>query len=172
VAVNTEVVQGRRTATAWDRSVIWRGVAAGCVGAALVAAFFLLLDLQSGHPFHTPAYLGSRLVLSESLPPDAAPPPLVFAFTLAHLGVFIGLGGIAAFVAADLELRRTARAVLLTALALFVATDVVFLGFALLFDRALIHELGWGRITLANLLAAFAMAPIALTAHVDPETRP
>jgi hypothetical protein len=163
----------RRTATAWDQAVLYRGAATGCLGALLVAAFFFLVDVAAGRPFHTPSALGARLFLDVSPQPAGAPSPvLVLAFSLAHIGVFIAIGAIAAFIAAYLDARRTLRNGVIMAAALFAGMDLILLAFAWTFDTGLLHELGWGRVALANGIAAAAMAPILLGTHMDRETRP
>jgi hypothetical protein len=166
-------LQRRRTATAWDRSVLLRGLAAGGVGACVVAAFFLLFDLLEGRPFQTPAALGARLLLSTPRGPGAEITAiLVLAYTVAHTAVFVSIGSIASFLAADLHARRSWPWAAMLGVALFAAMEIIFLSFGLLFDRGLLDELGVGRVAFGNLLAAAAMTPILLGAHTDPETRP
>ena len=45
--------------TIQSRTVLKEGLILGLIGAAAVAAWFLLVDLIAGRPFFTPAVLGS-----------------------------------------------------------------------------------------------------------------
>src|SRR5688572_16774181 len=68
------------------------GVAAGLLGAFVVAVYFLALDLAAGRPLATPNALGSALFLGA--PFDLARPislTLIAGYTLVHGGLFLGL---------------------------------------------------------------------------------
>jgi quercetin dioxygenase-like cupin family protein len=68
------------------------GVAAGLLGAFVVAVFFLALDLAAGRPFATPNALGSALF--EGVPFDPARPlvPIVIlAYSLVHGALLVGV---------------------------------------------------------------------------------
>jgi quercetin dioxygenase-like cupin family protein len=67
-------------------------MAAGLLGAFVVAVYFLAIDLAGGHPFGTPNALGSALFLG--VPFDRLQPlrPIVIAgYTLVHGALFLGL---------------------------------------------------------------------------------
>jgi len=136
------------------------GIAAGVIGASLVALFFLAFDLLAGEPLRTPFALGAALFRGE-LPPAGAPvdPMLVLAYTALHGTVFIGFGVPAAF---QMLVRAQWGGVPLRAgllgLALFAGFEVVFLSLGELFVPGLTGTLGAGRVALANALAAAAMA--------------
>jgi hypothetical protein len=159
----------RPPAEGWvdDRAFSWYadGILAGGFGAAIVAVFFLIVDLVAGHPLFTPNALGSSLFLGEAAAPEAPiSPVLVVGYTAVHVGFFVGFGVIAAFEV--LSMRRIppsdAGTLLLTAV-LFVAFEASFLAMAWLFAPHLTGVLGLGRVALANAIAAFAMAKYLLT---------
>jgi len=77
----------------------WRhGVAAGAIGFAAIALFFMATDASAGRPlFYTPALLGGALFYGVSSPSEVAVSLApVLAYTVAHLGAFLLIGVIAA----------------------------------------------------------------------------
>jgi hypothetical protein len=134
------------------------GGVAGALGAAIVAVFFLAIDVAAGRPFWTPTALGSAFFRGEALPLDASPvPALIAGYTAMHATVFVAFGLIASVVLAS-EGRRLAPAGLGLAALLFLAFETAFFVFTALFDPALIATYGFGNPAAANLLAAGAMA--------------
>ena len=136
------------------------GIAAGTLGAACVAAFFLLVDTVMGRPFWTPHALGSVLFRGE-VPSGFEKPELllVLAYTAVHVTIYIGFATPAAFWAlARLPSSRGRGRVALLAAALFLASEAVFLSLGQLFAPALLGMLTVGRVATANALAALAMS--------------
>jgi hypothetical protein len=70
------------------QDVVLHGTVGGLLAGAVVVFWFVVVDLASGQPFHTPARLAS-MVLGESF--GGPWPRLVTVFTLLHFGVFITL---------------------------------------------------------------------------------
>ena len=64
------------------------GATAGLAAGAVVALWFLVVDLTQGQPFHTPALLASALVGQS----EAATVRLVAMYTVLHFGTFALLG--------------------------------------------------------------------------------
>jgi hypothetical protein len=147
---------GRHSIESWSWPAV--GWVSGFLGAFVVAVFFLAIDWVAGRPMWTPAALGAALFLGERLPQAANPPlVLVVGYTAVHLGVFAGLGLISATaLSVRRRLRQPAR-LLAIGFGLFVAFELSFALFALLFSRSLMGDLGAWRITGANALAAAAM---------------
>jgi len=139
---------------------VWRGIAAGVLGGAVVAVFFFVIDWLAGRPFWTPHALGSALFLAESVDPTATPDAiLIVAYSLVH-GVLFTAFAVPA--ASEVQTRADAMkspgsAVVLAAL-FFSAFEIVFLVLGQLFFEGLIGTLGVARVTIANMLAAAAMA--------------
>ena len=69
------------------------GLITGLIGAAVVAVWFLIIDLVQGRPLATPSVLGQvilyRLSTPVITPPDTA---AVIAYTLLHIGAFVLFG--------------------------------------------------------------------------------
>lgn len=162
-----ERAEGRRAEPRTDAEAnpwVIHGIAAGVVGAAVIALFFLLIDAVAGHAFWTPAALGAAVFQGRSLEPgDPLSPALVVAYTVLHGGAFVVAGLATSF--ALLGHRREIqplRGSLLLATLLFVALEIFFLGFFIFFGSSvateLITDLGPGRVSVANALAALAMA--------------
>jgi hypothetical protein len=149
--------RGGRQRTA-SRSWPFVGWASGFLGAFVVAAFFLVIDMLAGRPLWTPAALGSALFLGKSLPPAADPPlVLVVGYTAVHLGVFAGIGLITAATLSERSRRVGAASLLVIGMGLFAAFELAFVIFAQLFAPSLMGDLGAWRVTAANALAAGAM---------------
>jgi len=141
-------------------SWVAHGVVAGAVGGFVIAVFFLVLDLEAGHPMRTPHVLGSWLFRGEVPPPGAAiEQVLVWGYTAVHGVVFLGFGLAAAFEALSgaRRLRREFLAAALAAFVLFACFELTFGVLAALFTPV-VGELGGGRVLAANALAAIAMA--------------
>jgi hypothetical protein len=144
-----------------ESAIPWipRGIAAGCLGAFVVALFFLAFDLLAGRPFWTPAALGGALFLGRAPGPDVPIEPiLVLGYTAIHGTVFVALGLLAAFEVLSRSPRGGAARTAAVGAALFVGFELVFLALAALFVPGLVGILGAGRVALANLLAAGCMA--------------
>lgn len=145
-------------------SVPWvaEGVAAGALGAAVVALFFFVVDLAAGHALWTPYVLGTALVLGRVPSPDASiDAVLVLGYTALHGAVFLAIGLIAAFelmTGGRLPGATPLRRAIVLAVLLFAAFEVVFVAYGTLMEPALVGMLGFGRVTIANALAAAAMA--------------
>jgi hypothetical protein len=136
------------------------GIAAGTLGAACVAAFFLLVDSVLGRPFWTPHALGSVLFRGEVPSGLESPEPLmVLAYTAVHVTIYVSFAAPAAFWAlARLPSARGRGRFALLATGLFAAIEVVFLTLGQLFAPALLGTLTVGRVATANALAALAMS--------------
>ena len=134
------------------------GWASGFLGAFVVAVFFLVIDLMAGRPLWTPAALGSSLFLGQPLSPAAHRSlVLVVSYTAIHLGVFAGLGLIAATVLSVRPRPRGPANLIAIGVGLFAAFELSLAAFALLFAPTLMHDLGAWRVSAANALAAAAM---------------
>jgi hypothetical protein len=144
-------------------SVLREGVLAGIVGAAIVALWFLVLDVGRGQPLLTPGLLGTAVFRGGADPATVqiALGP-VLGYTLIHVAAFVGFGIVAASLLATSEREP----------AMFVAFVVLFaafeVSFFLVLERlgpSLLGALVWWRILGANLLAAVGMLWFFLRAH-------
>src|SRR5262245_10158491 len=72
-----------------------RGMLAGLLAGAVVAVWFLVVDLAAGDAFRTPAVLGRTLLGADQA---MTPARLVLAYTVIHFAVFVALGAVIALV--------------------------------------------------------------------------
>lgn len=133
---------------AWG-GVLKEGAIAGILGAAVVAVWFLLLDLAEGQPFHTPILLGSRL-FGGNQPAVVT----VILYTIGHGLAFIVFGIIAAALISGAEQQP----LLVLGLAiLFTAFEVFFFGAIVIAAKWVLDELAGWALFLGNIFAATAM---------------
>lgn len=158
-------VEGRRLPL--DETDAWvDGSIAGITGAAVVALFFLAVDLAQGAPLRTPGLLGTALFLGRSLPPDTAPSmAIALGYTVVHGVLFVAAGVCAGFALIRGSEPLGPLSGLGLAAALFAGMEIFFVATLLLAAPQLIAEFGIGRIATANALAAGAMAAALLRRH-------
>ena len=134
------------------------GIQAGVLGAAVIAVFFLSVDLAAGRqPMWTPGALGSAVFLGESPPVDAEPEPvLVLAYTAAHGTFFLAAALMSAFALLQRERVGPTTALVLFGI-LFAVFEAMILGFLKLAAPSLLATFGIWNVTFANLLASAAM---------------
>lgn len=80
------------------RSQVLHGMVGGLAAGFAVALWFFLVDLGSGHPFHTPVLLARIILGVDSMDAVAvlASPELILGYTVLHFTVFALLGAAAA----------------------------------------------------------------------------
>jgi hypothetical protein len=149
------------------------GIVAGLIGAATLAAWFLVLDAVQGHPLYTPTLLGTALFGSAGALDAPAGLPVSFEtalmFTWVHVLVFAVLGGVAAYLLALAEHDPNYGFGILL---LFVVFEFGFLVLAMIFAESVLHTLAWPAILVGNLLAAAAMAAYFRRHHPNLTIRP
>src|SRR5262245_53946970 len=108
------------------RSVLQEGIAAGLIGATVVAVWFLLFDLARGKPLFTPALLGEALFAGISDPAGlrVTVGPII-GYTLIHGLAFVAFGIIAASV---MSVSEREPAVFVAFVVLFACFEVFVLG--------------------------------------------
>jgi hypothetical protein len=135
--------------------ILGPGLITGLVGAATVAAWFLVVDLIAGSPLRTPTVLGSAVVLGAAGPEEAVlNGGVIIGYSILHLGIFAGVG--IAFVWLTQRFRSTpdfaARA-----FGAILFLEVLFLGTAGMASDWVVEELGLVTILVANVLAVAGM---------------
>ena len=132
-----------------------RGLITGLCGAAAVALWFFFIDFSDGHPFRTPAALGSALLFGMSTPEAMQVTfRVVAAYTVVHVIAFAVAGTI--FVAIAEQVERSSSLVLLTIPGAIALEVVVVTGLALGGDWVL-GAVGVWSVLVANLLAVLSM---------------
>ncbi|HUG39761.1 MAG TPA: hypothetical protein VMM12_04715 [Longimicrobiales bacterium] len=155
--------------------VVREGLVVGLIGAAVVAGWFLLIDLIGGRLFFTPAALGSVILAGAT---NAAAVEVngvtVLGYTALHIAAFLVTGFVAAGIVAFAEDRHAY--VLLGAVLLFVTLETFFIGLLTVVAQWLLELIPWWSIAVGNLLAAAAMGgylwrrhPALAAALRDPE---
>lgn len=140
------------------------GVLAGMLGAAVVAIWFLLLDVVlRGTPFFTPSLLGTILFAGR----DAAAVhevsgAAIFAYTGLHGILFLVAGTALAWMFHELESNPQVGIILLL---LFVTFEAIVWGVGVSIIPALAGVVGAWAILVANLASAVAMFSFLLRRH-------
>lgn len=143
--------------------VLEDGFFAGVIGAGLVAAWYLALDLVGQRPLYTPSMLGAVLFRGATDPTAVViQPDLVAWYSAVHFLVFLAVGFLASWLAVQFDRFPTVGVAILF---LFVIFETGFFVFAFTIGRAILGTLGLWTIAVANLLAAGGMALYLLRRH-------
>jgi hypothetical protein len=145
-------------------AVVREGVVSGIIGGIIVAVWFLIYDLVSGHPFHTPALLGAIVFNALHQPESVAvSTAVVLGYTVLHFFAFI-MFGIASSILMVASEREPVLA--LGELVLFVWFELCFVAFVTFLDNTAVQEIGWWNIIGGNIAALAAI--IAYFEHGHP----
>lgn len=143
--------------------LISRGFITGLIGAAAVALWFLFIDFSDGHPFRTPAALGSALLFGiTGVEMMKVTFGVVAAYTLVHVVAFVAAG--IGFVWIADQVERSSSLVLLTIPAAIALEAVVVTGLAMSGEWVL-GTLGVWSVLFANLFAVLAMGGYIWATH-------
>lgn len=144
-------------------SVLREGVVAGCLGAAVVAVWFLLFDLARGKPLLTPALLGAAVFYGVNTPIglEVALGPIL-GYTVLHGLAFIAFGIVAASLIAASEREP---ALTIAVVILFACFETFFLAVEGALGRSVVGALVWWAVLIGNFLAAVAMLWYFLLRH-------
>lgn len=139
-----------------EHRIVREGLLTGLVGAAVVAAWFFIIDIAQGRPFFTPAALGSAFFNGASAV-NAVDISLgiVAAYTAVHLLAFALVGMVAARITAEAEVHPP---LLLALVLLFVTLEVLSLGVLAAVAVWLFETVPWWAVVVANLIGAMVMA--------------
>lgn len=139
------------------------GIVAGIIGGVIVALWFLVYDVASGHPFHTPALLGAIIFNGLQQPEGfAVTTALVLGYTALHFFAFISFG-IAASVLMAAAVHEPLVA--LGVLVLFVWFELSFVAFVTFLDQQAVQEIGWWNVIGGNVTALAAIVTYFEHAH-------
>ncbi len=130
--------------------ILARGIAAGVVGATMIAVWFLIVDSLEGEPFRTPNFVAGSLLALEGIQMGFGP---IVLYTFVHYGVFVALGIATSWVLSKVE---TSSPVLLGLVLGFLLFDLVFYGSVVVTGVNVVQELGWPEVLAGNLLAGVA----------------
>jgi CRP-like cAMP-binding protein len=132
------------------------GIITGLIGAAVVAGWFLVLDMVVGRLLFTPAALGSALFLGAESPEAVQiTASTVLGYTVIHVLGFVAIGVIFATMVTRAEENPS---LLMALVLLFVTALTLSIGAMAILASWVLAELTWWGIAIGNLLAAVAMA--------------
>jgi hypothetical protein len=144
-------------------SVAEDGILTGIVGAAVVAVWFLILDIARGQIFFTPSLLGSVLFLGQS--PDQAISVnsfVIFAYTGLHGVLFLMAGLVLGWMFAMFERNPQFGTILLL---LFLLFESILFSFEAGIFPNLMGTMGTLAVASGNLFAAVTMFWFLLRRH-------
>lgn len=131
------------------------GFIAGCIGAATVSIWFLVVDTINGQPLFTPAMLGSAVFWGAHDPAAVViEPARIFGYTMIHVSAFVVVGCIGAALAAEVEY---APSTLFLVIVVFCFFEVGFYILVALIAKPLLGYLAWWSVAIGNGLAALGM---------------
>ena len=138
-----------------DHPALLRGVINGLIGAAVVAVWFFLLDVARGTPFHTPAALGSALLLGAAGPGEIVVTfGVIVVYTVVHIAAFVIAGVV--FVALAEQVERVPAMALLVLLTAILLEGLVLATIGV-GAQWVLGTVGWWSVAVANVLAVLAM---------------
>lgn len=138
-----------------DRTAIREAITTGLIGAAVVALFYLGIDLIRGVPLLTPSVLGETFVLRR---PDAVTNTVnltaVGLYTAVHLLIFtvFGLG-----LVGTIRRAETSSLARYAILPIFMAFELFFIGVLAVASETTRGLFPVGSVLMANALSAIAM---------------
>lgn len=139
-----------------ENRTIREGVVAGLIAAAVVAVWFLILDLVSGQPFGTPARLGASVASLFGGTGGGSPTLYMLGYTVFHVIAFV-ISGIV--VSAIVNKAEDEPSLLFGLLILFVIFEIAWYGMTAILARdEAFGPPAWYSVMVANLIAAAAMA--------------
>jgi hypothetical protein len=144
------------------KRIVREGVAAGLIGAAAVALWFLFVDLVNGQPFVTPKMLGSALFWGLRDPSQMATVvttaeqayAAIIGYTMVHVLSFVAVGIVAAALAREVELFPSTLFIVVVFFAIF---EFGFYVVVAIMAQPLLGGLAWWNVAIGNGIAAFGM---------------
>jgi hypothetical protein len=137
-----------------DRESRREGLITGLLGAAVVALFYLCVDLIRGHALMTPSVLGQAFVLRVPVTSDVVDTGAVVAYTLVHLIAFTVFGLVLTALARASEHSNLARN---ATMQIVVAFEVFFYGVLYVGAETVRGMFPFLGVLAANTLALLAM---------------
>ena len=135
--------------------ILREGFIAGCIGAGVVALWFLFVDTVNGRPFFTPAMLGSAVFWGVHDPAGAVIEySRIIGYTMIHVSAFIVVGVIAAALAAEVEV---APSTLFLVVVFFCFFEFGFYVLVAILAQPLLGALAWWNVAIGNAIAAAGM---------------
>ena len=135
--------------------ILREGFIAGCVGAAAVALWFLIVDAINGRPFFTPAMLGSAVFWGMHDPSQVVVEySRIIGYTMIHVSAFVVVGCIAAALAAEVEVAPSTLFLVIVGFCFF---EFGFYVLVAIIAQPLLGALAWWNVAIGNAIAALGM---------------
>src|SRR6266536_6173146 len=135
--------------------ILREGFIAGCIGAAAVAIWFLVVDAINGRPFFTPAMLGSAVFWGAHDPSAVVVEySRIIGYTMIHVSAFVVVGCIAAALAAEVEVAPSTLFLVVVGFCFF---EFGFYVLVAILAQPLLGALAWWNVAIGNAIAAFGM---------------
>jgi hypothetical protein len=103
-----------------DAAMRREGIVTGLLGAAVVALFYLIIDVFRGQALVTPSVLGQGFILHTPVTPASVDLTAVVAYTAFHIGAFVAFGLLLAALVRASESSSLARYAVLQVMVAFV----------------------------------------------------
>ena len=140
-----------------------QGIAAGLIGAGVVAVWFLIVDTVAGRPLFTPAALGSAIFNGAAGPPGVEfSTTTLVGYSLTHIAAFLLAGVVASVLVTQAE---KAPHLVFGIIILFVIVETFFIFMVAMLGTWLMEELAWWSVLVGNILAAISMGGYLLKVH-------
>lgn len=137
-----------------DAAMRREGIITGLLGAAVVALFYLIIDIARHQPLITPSVLGQGFILHVPVAPEAVDIGAVAAYTVFHVGAFVAFGLLLAALVRSSETSSLARYAVLQVLVAFV---VFFYGLLWIGSEVVRGMFSFVGVLAANALAGAVM---------------
>jgi hypothetical protein len=137
-----------------DATMRREGIVTGLLGAAVVALFYLVIDLLRGRALITPSVLGQGFILHTPVTPTAVDLGAVVAYTVFHIGAFVAFGLLLAALVRSSESSSLARYAVLQVMVAFV---VFFYGLLWVGSEVVRGMFSFIGVLAANVLAGGVM---------------
>jgi hypothetical protein len=135
--------------------ILREGFIAGCLGAAAVALWFLIVDTINGRPFFTPAMLGSAVFWGMHDPAQVVVEySRIIGYTMIHVSAFVVVGCIAAALAAEVEVAPSTLFLVIVGFCFF---EFGFYVLVAIIAQPLLGALAWWNVAIGNAIAALGM---------------
>ena len=142
--------------------IVRDGAAAGVLGAATVALWFLIFDISRGTPLETPALLAMALFYPHGA--HVALLPAAIEYSVVHVTAFVLFGISSAIFVDAAERKRSLLPPLVMVLAIF---EILFVAVVMLLGHELAATLSWWCVLVGNLLATAVMVAYFFGRHAD-----
>jgi hypothetical protein len=135
--------------------ILREGFMAGCIGAAAVATWFLLVDTVEGHPFFTPAMLGGAVFWGDHSAANVIIEySRIVGYTMIHVSAFVVVGVIAAWLVMKAEEAPHAFFLVVVLACFFEFGFYILLA---VLAPPLLQALTWWSVAGGNAIAALGM---------------